>query len=184
MVPIVSRENEMNNQYQFEEFLHCCREQQVRNIHLAEACLLVNPSSGDFGSIIIEFERCSYFITSKYLVCKPEDEEIDEFRVKKFEQFDELKEDDLTEKDIYKTISGQEYPLEFITEMVDSDGYFNGMEWKYGNGYLFFTVDCPDIVVLASWDEDLKYLTYPHQFGDGDDLLSFRDEYYELFPEA
>ena len=147
------------------------------------ACLSIRRR-GDFGSIIIEFERCSYFITSKYLPHKPEDEEIDEFCVKKFEQFDELKEDKLTEADIYKTISGQEYPLEFITEMVDSDGYFNGMEWKYANGYLFFTVSCLIIIVHAAWDEELKYFIYPHQFGDGDGFLANRNEYYELFPEA
>ena len=55
----------MNNQEQFAEFLHCCREQRVKRIHLAEPCLIVNSSAGDFGSILIEFEQSNYFITSK-----------------------------------------------------------------------------------------------------------------------
>lgn len=54
----------MNNQEQFAEFLHCCREQRVKRIHLAEPCLIVNSSAGDFGSILIEFEQSNYFITS------------------------------------------------------------------------------------------------------------------------
>lgn len=174
----------MNDQYRFTEFLCCCKEQRVKRIHLAEPCLLFNPAAGDFGSIIIEFERCKYFITSKYLPHKAEDEEINEFCVKKFEQLSELKEDDLTEKDIYKTISAQEHPMEFITEMVDSDGYFNGMEWKYEDGYLFFTVSCPVIVVHAAFDEELKHLLYSHQFGETYDPPAGKNEYYELFSEA
>ena len=91
----------MNNQEQFAEFLHCCREQRVKRIHLAEPCLIVNSSAGDFGSILIELEQSNYFITSKYMQHQPEDEEIDEFCVKQYERLADLKDDDLLEADIY-----------------------------------------------------------------------------------
>lgn len=91
----------MNNQEQFAEFLYCCREQRVKRIHLAEPCLIVNSSAGDFGSILIEFEQSNYFITSKYLPHQLEDEEIDEFCVKQYERLADLKNDDLLEADIY-----------------------------------------------------------------------------------
>ena len=180
----ISGVNDMNNQEQFTEFLRCCREQRATCIHLAELSLLVNPSAGDFGSIILEFGRCKYFVTSKYLPHTPDDEEIDEFCVKKFEQFSELQEDGLSEKGIYKTISAQEHPLEFLTELVDADGHFNGMEWKYEDGYLFFTVSCPVIVAHAAFDEELKHLLYPHQFGESSNSPLRNHKYYELFPDA
>ena len=174
----------MKNPEQFAEFLQCCKEQHVKNIQLAEVCLLVNPSSGDFGSILIEFERDKYFISSKYLPHKQEDEEIDEFSVKKFASLDDLKAEDLTEEDLYKTISGREIPISFITEMIDADGYFNGIEWKYGDGYLFFIVCCPAIAVFASGNEELKYVNYPHQFGQGSDDFPEDNDYVDLFPGA
>lgn len=174
----------MNHQEQFTEFLCYCREQCVKRIHLAELCLLVNPSAGDFGSIIVEFDRCRYFITSRYLLRTPEEEEIDEFCVKKFEQFSELKEEDWTERDIYKTLSPQAHPLEFVTALVDADGHFNGMEWKYADGYLFFLVSCPVIAVHAAFDEELKHLVYPHRFGEACKPLTAGYAYFELFPEG
>ena len=121
----------MNNQEQFAEFLHCCREQRVKRIHLAEPCLIVNSSAGDFGSILIEFEQSNYFITSKYLPHQPEDEEIDEFCVRQYEYLADLKDDDLLETDIYKTLSSEDAPISFLAEMVDAEGFFNGMEWTY-----------------------------------------------------
>ena len=128
----------MNNQEQFAEFLHCCREQRVKRIHLAEPCLIVNSSAGDFGSILIEFEQSNYFITSKCLPHQPEDEEIDEFCVRQYECLADLKDDDLLEADIYKTLSSEDAPISFLAEMVDAKGFFNGMEWTYGTDYLFF----------------------------------------------
>ena len=174
----------MNNQEQFTEFLHCCREQRVKRIHLAEPCLIVNSSAGDFGSILIEFERSNYFITSKYLPYQPEDTEIDEFRVKKYGCLDDLKDDDLLETDIYKTLSGEDAPISFLAEMVDADGFFNGMEWTYGADYLFFLVSCPAIAVFASADEELKHFNYPHQFGAEFDRLPNCGEPFELFQDA
>lgn len=112
----------MNNQEQFAEFLHCCREQRVKRIHLAEPCLIVNSSAGDFGSILIEFEQSNYFITSKYLPHQLEDEEIDEFCVKQYERLADLKNDDLLEADIYKTLSSEDATISFLTEMVDARG--------------------------------------------------------------
>lgn len=169
---------------QFAQFLRCCKEQRVQSIHLADAFLLVNPASGDFGSVIIEFDRCNYLLTSKYRLHELDGEEIDEFSVKEFKLFSALEEDGLTESDIYKTLSAQKHSIEFITEMVDEDGYFNGMEWKYDDGYLFFTVSCPEIAVFAAYDEELKYFGYPHQFGEDYDSPSDSRGYYELFPNA
>ena len=174
----------MNNREQFAEFLRCCREQHAKRIHLAEPCLIVNPLAGDFGSILIEFEQSSYFITSKYLPHKPGDEEIDEFCVKKYEHLDDLKNDGLLEADIYKTLSGDDVPISFLTKMLDTDGHFNGMEWKYGPSYLFFLVSCPAIAVFARADEELKHFNYPHQFGAEFDPLPNCGEPFELFPGA
>lgn len=174
----------MNNQEQFTEFLHCCREQRVKRIHLAEPSLIVNSSAGDFGSILIEFEQSNYFITSKYLPRQPEDEEIDEFCVKQYECLADLKDDDLLETDIYKTLSSEDAPISFLAEMVDAEGFFNGMEWTYGTGYLFFLVSCPAIAVFAGADEELKHLNYPHQFGEEFDPLPKHGEPLELFPGA
>ena len=174
----------MNNQEQFAEFLQCCREQRVKRIHLAEPCLIVNSSAGDFGSILIEFEQSNYFITSKVLPHQPEDEETDEFCVKQYECLADLKADDLSEADIYKTLSSEDAPISFLTEMVDAKGFFNGMEWKYGSDYLFFLVFCPVIAVFARADEELKHLNYPHQFGEEFDPLPNRGEPLELFPGA
>ena len=174
----------MNNQEQFAEFLHCCRERRVKRIHLAEPCLIVNSSAGDFGSILIEFEQSSYFITSKYLPHQPEDEEIDEFCVKQYERLADLKDDDLLETDIYKTLSSEDAPISFLAEMVDAEGFFNGMEWTYGTGHLFFLVSCPAIAVFAGADEELKHLNYPHQFGEEFDPLPKHGEPLELFPGA
>lgn len=112
----ISGVNDMNNQEQFAEFLHCCREQRVKRIHLAEPCLIVNSSAGDFGSILIEFEQSSYFVTSKYLPHQPEDEEIDEFCVRQYECLADLKDDDLLEADIYKTLSSENAPISFLAE--------------------------------------------------------------------
>ena len=180
----ISRVNDMNNQEQFAEFLHCCREQRVKRIHLAEPCLIVNSSAGDFGSILIEFEQSNYFITSKYLPHQLEDEEIDEFCVKQYERLADLKNDDLLEADIYKTLSSEDAPILFLAEMVDAEGFFNGMEWTYGTDYLFFLVSCPAIAVFAGADEELKHLNYPHQFGEEFDPLPNRGEPFELFPGA
>lgn len=174
----------MNNQEQFTEFLHCCREQRVKRIHLAEPSLIVNSSAGDFGSILIEFEQSNYFITSKYLPRQPEDEEIDEFCVKQYECLADLKDDDLLETDIYKTLSSEDAPISFLAEMVDAEGFFNGMEWTYGADYLFFLAFCPAIAVFAGADEELKHLNYPHQFGEEFDPLPKRGEPLELFPGA
>ena len=174
----------MNNQEQFAEFLYCCREQRVKRIHLAEPCLIVTSSAGDFGSILIEFEQSNYFITSKYLTHQLEDEEIDEFCVKQYERLADLKNDDLLEADIYKTLSSEDATISFLTEMVDAEGFFNGMEWTYGTDYLFFLVSCPIIIVSARVDEELKHLNYPHQFGEEFDPLPNRGEPFELFPGA
>ena len=174
----------MNNQEQFAEFLYCCREQRVKRIHLAEPCLIVNSSAGDLGSILIEFEQSSHFITSKYLPHQLEDEEIDEFCVKQNKSLDDLKDDDLLEADIYKTLSSEDATISFLTEMVDAEGFFNGMEWTYGTDYLFFLVSCPAIAAFAGADEELKHLNYPHQFGGKFDPLPNRGEPLELFPGA
>lgn len=174
----------MNNQEQFAEFLYCCREQRVKRIHLTEPCLIVNSSAGDFGSILIEFEQSSYFITSRCLPHQPEDEEIDEFCVKQYKSLDDLKDDNLLEADIYKTLSGEDAPISFLAEMVDAEGFFNGMEWTYGTDYLFFLVSCPIIIVSARADEELKHLNYPHQFGEEFDPSPNRDEPLALFPGA
>lgn len=171
----------MNNQEQFYEFLRCCKEQKVRKIHLAEACLIVNPAAGDFGSVVIEFEHCSYFVTSKYLPHKSEDEYINEFCVQRIQSLADIK-GEITEEDIYKTLSFEENIPTFVTEMVDEEGYFNGMEWEMENYFLFMLVDCPCIIVNASFDEGTKYLLYSHQFGDDD--TPGRDGYVELFPEG
>ena len=103
----------MNNQEQFAEFLHCCRKQRVKRIHLAEPCLIVNSSAGDFGSILIEFEQSNYFITSKYLPHQPEDEEIDEFCVKQYERLDDLKDDDLLEETYTRPCPARTPPFRF-----------------------------------------------------------------------
>ena len=174
----------MNNQEQFAEFLHCCREQRVKRIHLAEPCLIVNSSAGDFGSILVEFEQSNYFITSKYLPHQPEDEEIDEFCVRQYECLADLKDDDLLEADIYKTLSSEDAPISFLAEMVDTEGFFNGMEWTYGTDYLFFLASCPIITVSARADEELKHLNYPHQFGEKFDPLPNHGEPFVLFPGA
>ena len=174
----------MKNAEQFAEFLRCCKEQCVKNIRFAELSLLVNPSAGDFRSIILEFDRCNYLITSNHLMSQSENDDINEFCVKKIEQIDELREYGLTEKDIYKIISAQEHSVTFITEMVDSNGYFDGMEWKYDDGYLFFTVCAPIIAVYAAFDEKLKYMLYSHQFGIDRNPITDNDGYYALFHDA
>lgn len=173
-----------NSQEQFAEFLRCCREQRVKRIHLAEPCLIINPLAGDFGSVLIEFEQSSYFITSKYLPHRPEDDEIDELCVKKYKRIDDLREDDLTEADIYKTLSGDDVFLSFLTEMEDADGYLNGLEWKCGSGYLFFIVSCPSIIVSTAANEETKHLLYPHQFGDVPLTSENCGKAFELFPDA
>lgn len=174
----------MNNQEQFEEFLRCCKEQRVKRMQLAEPALFANPAAADFGAILIEFEHSSYLITAKYRLHLPEHEGMDEFRIKRYERMDDLKEDDLTEADIYMTLAERAAPITFITEMVDEDGRFNGMEWKYADGYLFFVVSNPVIIVSAAYDEELKYLLYPHQFSIESDLLEYDDAHPVLFPEG
>ena len=168
----------MKNPDQFFEFLRICKEQHVKYIHLLGLDLLVNPSSGDFGSIIIEFERCNYLITANHMHHQSENNEINEFAVKKLDQAY-----DLAQTDVYRTISAQEHSVKFITEMIDSNGYFDSMEWKYDDGYLFFTVCCPIIAVHADFDERLKYMLYSHQFGEDFTPSSDNDKYYELFPD-
>lgn len=169
----------MKHPEQFEEFLACCKTQKIKKIHLAELCLLVNPSAADFGSVLIEFEDCMYFITSKYL--SDAVEEIDEFCVQKIKSLSEIRHE-ITEDDIYKTLSFEYDDISFVTEMVDKLGYFNGLELKTSNYYLFLAVSCPNLIVKASNNESLKYFLYSHQFGDGED--SYEENYAELFPEG
>lgn len=174
----------MNNQEQFSEFLHCCKEHRVKRMQLAEPSLFANPAAADFGAILIEFEHSNYLVTAKYRLHPSESDGLDEFRVKKYEHMDDLKEDDLTEADIYMTLAERAAPITFITEMVDEDGRFNGMEWKYADGHLFFVVSNPVIIVSASYDEELKRLLYTHQFGSGSDLIEDDENYPLLFPEG
>ncbi len=174
----------MNNQEQFEEFLRCCKEQRVKRMQLAEPALFANPAAADFGAILIEFEHSNYLVTAKYRLHPSESDGLDEFRVKKYEHMDDLKEDDLTEADIYMTLAEHAAPITFITEMIDEYGRFNGMEWKYTDGYLFLLVSCPIIIVSAAYDEGLKYLLYPHQFSIESDLLEYNDAHPVLFPEG
>lgn len=174
----------MNNQEQFNEFLHCCKEQRVKRMQLAEPALFANTAAADFGAFLIEFEHSSYLVTANNRLHSPECEGMDEFRVKKYEHMDDLKEDDLTEADIYMTLAERAAPITFITEMVDEDGRFNGMEWKYADGYLFLLVSCSVIIVSAAYDEELKYLLYPHQFSIESNLLEYNDAHPVLFPEG
>ncbi|MGM9601463.1 MAG: hypothetical protein ACI3W5_07765 [Faecousia sp.] len=169
----------MNNAEQFEEFLHCLRTQKIKKIHLAELCLLVNPSAADFGSIVIEFENSMYWVTSKYL--RDSTEDIDEFCAQKIESLEDIRHE-ITENDIYKTMAFEDKPISFVTELVDEEGYFNGLEFKTANYFLFLTVSWPCIIVHAANGEELKYLLYSHQFGEGDGSLE--DGYVELFPEG
>ena len=81
-------------------------------------------------------------------------------------------------------MSSEDAPILFLAEMVDAEGFFNGMEWTYGTDYLFFLVSCPIIIVSARADEELKHLNYPHQFGEEFDPLPNRGEPFELFPGA
>ena len=104
--------------------------------------------------------------------------------MKQYERLADLKNDDLLEADIYKTLSSEDAPISFLAEMVDAKGFFNGMEWTYGTDYLFFLVSCPAIAVFAGADEELKHLNYPHQFGEEFDPLPNRGEPFVLFPDA
>ena len=52
--------------------------------------------------------------------------------MKQYKSLDDLKDDDLLEADIYKTLSSEDAPISFLAEMVDAEGFFNGMEWTYG----------------------------------------------------
>ena len=104
--------------------------------------------------------------------------------MKQYERLADLKNDDLLEADIYKTLSSEDATILFLAEMVDAEGFFNGMEWTYGADYLFFLVSCPIIIVSARADEELKHLNYPHQFGGKFDPLPNRGEPFELFPGA
>ena len=169
----------MKHPEQFEEFLACCKTQKIKKIHLAELSLLVNPSAADFGSVLIEFEDCMYFITSKYLADTVE--EIDEFCVQRIKSLSEILHE-ITEDDIYKTLSFEDDDISFVTEMVDKLGYFNGLELKTSNYFLFLAVCCPIIIVKASSNEGLKYFMYSHQFGDEED--SYEENYAVLFPEG
>ena len=152
----------MKHPEQFEEFLACCKTRKIKKIHLAELCLLVNPASADFGSVLIEFEDCLYFITSKYQADAVE--EIDEFCVQKIKNLSDICHK-ITEDDIYKTLSFEEDDISFVTEMVDELGYFNGLELKAGNYYLFLIVSCPDLIITASNNEAMRYILY--KTGDG-----------------
>ena len=104
--------------------------------------------------------------------------------MRQYERLADLKDDDLLEADIYKTLSSEDAPISFLAETVDAEGFFNGMEWTYGTGYLFFLVSCPAIAVFAGADEELKHLNYPHQFGEKFDPLPNRGEPFVLFPGA
>ena len=71
----------------------------------------------------------------------------------------------ITEDDIYKTLSFEEDNISFVTELVDELGYFNGLELKTGNYYLFLIVSCPNLIVTASNNEAMRYILY--KTGDG-----------------
>lgn len=156
----------MNNPEQFTEFLTHCKLEKIKRLYLADLYMIVNDSSSDFGSIVIEFEDCMYLLTSKYQHCI--DEEINEFRVQKIKSLTDIPHE-ITDGDIYMTISPKE--ISFVTEMVDEDGYFNGLELKMEDFYLFLFVSYPNIIATSDKVDDLKYLMYPAQFSDLDEEL-------------
>lgn len=174
----------MIHQEQFEEFLHCCKTQSIKKIHLADVDLIVFPYSGDFGGIVIEFENEMYLLTSKYQV-DIGDETIDEFCVTAMASLSDMP-DEIKKYGIYKTLSFQENEAAFVTELVDERGYFCGLELKTKHYFLFLNVSTPIIIVCAAEDEDLKYFLCPHQFGEEPETKQKIEasEYSVLFPEG
>lgn len=172
----------MNNSADFHEFFCYCKTKRIVSIQLAEANLIANPASGDFGSIVVEFQDCVFFITAKgWENALTDDDPINEFCIQRFKSLDDIS-DEITKNDVYTTISGEDSAIRFLAELVDAQGYFSGMELKVHDFYLFILVDCPCIVVTASYNEELKYFLYPHQFPDYPDFES--SEYVMLFPEG
>lgn len=173
------RRHTVNNAEHFEEFLHCLRTQKIKKIHLAEVCLIVTPAAGDFCSVVLEFEDCMYFVTSKYLV--KDNVEIDEIGALKIECLDDIKHE-ITEDEIYKTLDYENKEISFVMELINEDGYFDGFELKTKDYFLFITVDLPALVFHGSKMESTKALLYSHQFGDLD--CDFENDYVEIFPEG
>lgn len=167
----------MNHPEQFSEFLACCIQQKIKQLHLAQARLIVNPIAADFGGVIMEFEDCMYFLTSKYLADAPE--EVNEFCIQKIKSLADIR-NEITEADIYKALAYDD--ISFVTEMVDEGGYFNGLELETKDFYLFLLVDCPNLIVRVDNDEELKHDLYPHQFGEWDGKC--KETSVILFPEG
>lgn len=164
--------NCMNHQGMVNDFLDHCRHGHIKKVHCANVSLLANTASGDFEHVYLEFDDCCFDITTR-LVLETKEDAIRELHISRI--------DDLTEiqAKIFKTISCEQHSIEFVTELVDEYGSFDGIELKTGSYYLFLLAMEDDIAVTASVNEWLKHELYSHQFGRGHDPME--REYVLLF---
>lgn len=163
----------MKNKERFDEFLNCCKTEQIKHIYLTDVSLIANRLSADFGSVIFEFGEKSFILKSR--PWSGTEEESNEFQIDRIGSITKL------DLNIYKTISFDKDGIVFVSELTDENGYFDGLELKTDGLFFFILASEHEVTVTVSKSDYLKYELYPHLFGycaclPDDDLTVFFEE--------
>lgn len=155
-------------------FIEHCKNNDILNFYLVSPWLLVNPASGDFENLIVEFADVCYSIGYE-LVEKTRDDDICRLTVKKVIK--------PLEGEFYKKIENTiENEIRFLEELTNEYGYIDGFIFSYGKYYIFVFASGLNIIFTGQKNEEIKYINYPHLFDcpENEDFFT-GDNYVEFF---